>query len=786
MKCLNAWWLAVVCGVSPVAVGADPSLAADGGVVEEAKDTGAASAPVASPPVPAQSEAKKEPRPRTLAELTDAELANLSLAELEALGLVSEIEVVGKTVDVQRVAGSAHVVGREQLEKFEYDDVHRVLAQVPGVYVRDEDGYGLRPNIGLRGASSDRSSKVTLMEDGVLLGPAPYSAPAAYYFPLVTRMVEMEVFKGPASIRFGPQTLGGAINMRTRGAPTSGGQGQLDLAGGLYWLGKGHLHYGYATERMGFVVEGAHVQSSGFKQLDGGGDTGFGKNEGMLKGFLKLPSSGTSEQRLELKLGLANEHSDETYLGLSDEDFQRNPLRRYVASGQDEMNWLRSQLQLGYALSTGYAFQLRAALYRHDFARVWRKVNGFRSGPALEDVLRNGNSGQTAGLAAVLRGELDSANADEALMLGSNDRKYVSQGAQVVANWRPVLGGISHVFEGGARLHYDRIDRFHTEDAYRMQGGALVAEGVPSLVTAHNRGSAMAGALYLMDEILLGDFLVVPGARVELVQTSWHDRQTGLRSQAFDPVFLPGLGAVYQPTSQWTLLAGVHQGFSPVSPGQADEVRPEQSVNFEAGTRYNGEVLKTEAVGFFNHYLNLVGECTFSTGCNESQLNQQFNGGQANVYGAELSVGAGTAGPFGTRLEGRLAYTLTLSEFLSSFDSDNPQFGRVEVGDSLPYVPTHQGAALLMLEGSKWSASLSASYVGAMREQAGQGTLLSGQASDPHLLLDAALSFRLTPGTQLYLTGDNLLNTRYVAARRPYGARPGKPLHAEFGLKHSF
>src|SRR5690606_26306123 len=130
-----------------------------------------------------------------------------------------DVSVFGDAREVSRVAGSAHRIDEEQLERFEDDNVHRVLMRVPGVYVRGEDGYGLRPNIGLRGASSDRSKKITLMEDGVLLAPAPYSAPAAYYFPLTTRMVGVEVFKGPSAIRYGPNTIGGAINMLSRRIP---------------------------------------------------------------------------------------------------------------------------------------------------------------------------------------------------------------------------------------------------------------------------------------------------------------------------------------------------------------------------------------------------------------------------------------------------------------------------------------------------------------------------------------------------------------------------------------
>ena len=105
-----------------------------------------------------------------------------------------------------RVASAATRIDEEQLEQFEYDDIERILAQVPGVTTRGEDGYGLRPNIGIRGVNSDRSAKVTLLEDGVPLAPAPYAAPAAYYFPMSTRLVGVEVFKGAAATRFGPQT----------------------------------------------------------------------------------------------------------------------------------------------------------------------------------------------------------------------------------------------------------------------------------------------------------------------------------------------------------------------------------------------------------------------------------------------------------------------------------------------------------------------------------------------------------------------------------------------------
>ena len=250
-----------------------------------------------------------------------------------------------------RVAGSAHVVGEEDLEALEQDNIERVLEGVPGVTTRSEDGFGLRPNIGMRGANSDRSAKVTLMEDGVLFAPAPYAAPSAYYFPMSTRLVGVEVFKGPAATRHGPNTVGGAINLRTRAVPDDV-DARVDLAAGLYGTTKVHAYGGFSSGRAGLLVEAVNLRSEGFKELDGGGPTGFDKNEAMVKGFFEPSAS----HRLELKLGYSDEVSHETYLGLTASDLEASPYRRYAASGAGLMDLSRTQVELAWHAEPSSAF----------------------------------------------------------------------------------------------------------------------------------------------------------------------------------------------------------------------------------------------------------------------------------------------------------------------------------------------------------------------------------------------------------------------------------------------
>ncbi|MBK7904200.1 MAG: TonB-dependent receptor plug domain-containing protein [Proteobacteria bacterium] len=120
-----------------------------------------------------------------------------------ATSALERIVVTARRIDAAQVGGSVAFIDSVQLAKHSFSDVNRVLRQVPGLNIVEEEGFGIRPSIGIRGSGTDRNTKIVVMEDAVPIAPAPYSAPAAYYFPRIPRMSAVEVSKGPAAIKYG-------------------------------------------------------------------------------------------------------------------------------------------------------------------------------------------------------------------------------------------------------------------------------------------------------------------------------------------------------------------------------------------------------------------------------------------------------------------------------------------------------------------------------------------------------------------------------------------------------
>lgn len=692
-------------------------------------------------------------------------------------------EVVVAGTRLSHTAGSAQVIRKEQLERQEYDDAAAILMQVPGVYARGEDGVGLRPNLGIRGANPDRSKKLTLMEDGILLGPAPYSAPAGYYMPLLTRMTEVRVVKGPSAIAYGPHTVGGAVDFLSRPIPTKLA-GAVDLGAGEYGYAKVHAYGGYSTGKLGFLVEGVHLANTGFAELPSGADTGSSRNDWMVKAAYTIDPSARTKHRLQLKLSYADEVSNETYLGQSDADFRTNAYRRYPATALDQMRNHRKGIVVSHTMEgPDSSFTIKTSLYRQDYDRTWRKLNRLGSASAAA-VLANADDPAFAGYHGVLTGRTDTGSAADTLWIGPNARRFVSQGIQSVLSTTARTGPIGHRFEAGFRLHHDEIERLHTEDAFRMIDGRLVSAGQPTLTTADNTARTYAVAMHLTDAITFRSLTLTPGARVEFIDSQNADRRTARTTDGFVGAVMPGVGAYQELVEGLGVLGGVYRGFTPPAPG-SDNAKPEYSVSYEAGARYMAGTARAEVIGFYNDYSNLTDVCTLASGCVAENLDRQFDAGKARIYGLEVAVGdERRVGAF--RVPLNVAYTFTRGELRNDFTSADPIYGTVKAGDELPYIPKHQLNVSAALEHRYAGVNALLGYVAPMREQAGSAPFSQSVVTDEQVWLD--LGAYVSPLRWLKVYGNlrNAFGAENIVGRRPYGARANAPRWLQIGLKATY
>lgn len=706
--------------------------------------------------------------------------------------VVSSQQMLGSKFKARNRTGSAYYISPEEIRKLGYTDINRMLKAVPGVNMYEEDGFGLRPNISLRGTKAERSERISIMEDGVLAAPAPYSAPAAYYFPNVARMEAIEVLKGSSQVQYGPFTTGGAINLVSTPIPNTF-SGKADISYGSKNTFKSHATIGSSWKHFGYMVEYLRYQSDGFKRYEDYAAEGFKRNDIIAKMMVKTDKVRGVNHALELKFGYAGENSDETYVGLSADDFRKTPFLRYAGSQMDKLKTDHQQWVATYLLTFSNKLKVTTNAYYNYFHRNWYKLNDVRAGItskekiSVADVLIDPET--NIRYFDILTGKTDREG--EALLVRANNRTYRSRGIQTRAEYRFNVKEFFFDLEFGLRYHADEEDRFQWDDSYSMKNKKMVLfmEGIHG-TNANRVTSANALASYLLAKLRYNVWTITAGLRYEDIDLLKKDYtkedlarsgKVRIETPNHARVLIPGIGVHYQLLPAASVFFGVHKGFAP--PSAELYQKPESSVNMELGTRVSIGKFKAELIGFYNNYSNMLGSDLAASG--GSGTLEQFNVGEARVKGAEFLVQyQPLPHTCSLRLPLQLSYTYTDTEMRNSFESHS--WGNVVRGDEIPYIFKHALNMQLGIEYKWFYANIGARYNSDMRTSPGQGVIAEREKVPANLILDASVNVLVNKYLTLRLNAINLTNRVYLTSRHPAGLRAGHPFGIYAGANVRF
>ena len=704
--------------------------------------------------------------------------------------LIESFSLINGEIGKSKIVGSAHNISKKELLKFNYTNIHEVLSKVPGVNLQEEDGYGLRPNIGLRGTGLERSSKITIMEDGILMAPAPYSSPSAYYFPTIRRMNSIEILKGSSQIKFGPLTTGGAINFISTPIPEKL-NGSIKLIGGSNNFRNFHGHVGTSHNNLGVMIEGFNYGSSGYKKLGNNENTGFDKKDYNLK--IKYKSDNISKIYHEtiLSLGETKENSNETYLGLSDEDFIQNPYLRYQGSQIDNMKAEQKRISIKNYLEFNNGLNISTSIYKNNFQRNWYKLQSVVDNNGNKFSISSLFSNDASEAFNIVKGIINSK--EEGLIVRANNRTYLSKGIQSVINKSFQKNNIKHQISLSSRYHYDEMDRFQWEDKYQILNGImhLNKKGTPGS-NSNRIQYSKALASYINYKIEITELILNLGLRhehikghrddygksdVERLGTNLSSRKNTINS------LIPGFGLLYKINRSSSTFIGIHKGFSP--PGDKPETNPEKSLNYEIGFRTKSINLNGEIVGYISDYSNLLGSDLAATG--GSGTNELYNAGKAIVKGIEISINYNLSSSDKLQIPIYINYTLTDATFKENFESSFDAWGgEIMKGYKIPYISKHQLNLGINLKSNNISFDVNYSFKSNLRTKPGIEMNNIKELIKSFGIINTALNYNINNNISFHLAIRNLTNNVYSVSRRPAGLRPGLPRTFTGGIKFDF
>lgn len=677
---------------------------------------------------------------------------------------VSAEQIVSGPEMARRIPGTVDVLDPKTLADSRVLNANEALRKVPGINVREEEGFGLRPNIGIRGLNPTRSTKVLLLEDGIPLAYAPYGDNASYYHPPIERFTSIEVLKGSGQIPYGPSTVGGVINYLTPDPPQKL-SGSITLLGGNLNYFDGLARVGGTFGRFGFLADYMRKQGEGARE-----NLRSGIDDVSFKGIVTL----SQNQTLAFRSSFYHEDSNVTYSGLRLSEYlanpRQNPFRNDFFFGK----------RLGMSVTHNYIFPKGALLttnfYGSIFDRDWWRQSS-NSGQRPNDAADPACGGMA---------NLNTTCGNEGRL-----RTYYNAGVEPKLRFFHKLFGVRSETDLGFRAHFEIQDR-------NQKNGPLPTSRDGVLVEDNERRTA-AYSFFVQNRFLFNKWTVTPGVRVERVAFERTNRLTGANGQRDLVQVVPGIGVAYSPRADLTFYAGVHRGFAPPraedvvsNTGGTIDLDPELSWNYEVGARTEAiRGLRLDATFFRMDYENQIVPASLAGGVGAALT----NGGETLHQGAELYLRFDSTAVTESRHNFylRANYTwLPVAEFTGVRFSSVSGFGAVSVtGNRLPYAPESMlTTSVGYSHPSGWDNFIEAVYVGSQfgddlntiaSTADGQRGLIPG-----FVVWNATVNYHIeSRHTTLFATVKNLFDRTYLVDRSR-GMVPGNPRMVQSGIKFTF
>jgi Fe(3+) dicitrate transport protein len=672
-------------------------------------------------------------------------------------------QLIGSEEMLRRTPGSYDALTRRDLESSRVFTTSEALRKVAGVTVRDEEGVGLRPNIGLRGLNPTRSTKVLLLEDGLPVTYAPYGDNASYYHPPVERFERVEVLKGSSQIAYGPVTLGGVINYITPPSPSRPSL-SLDLTAGNRDYVNAGASTGGSAGALGYF---GHVVR---KQSDGSRDN----IESQLTDVLgKATLAFGATQTLSVKGNYYGEDSQVTYSGLREAEYLANPRQNPFAN--DHFDGRRIGASVSYQTLVG--------------SRIAATVQGYGSGFSRDWWRQSSNSAQRPNDAADPScGGMANLNST----CGNEGRLRDYMHAGIEARGRMMFAGaVSQEVDFGARLHVEEQER-------QQQNGATPAARAGVLVENNHRTTDAVSA-FVQHRVMSERWTLTPGVRIERIAYTRDNLLAGVSGQTTLTETVPGIGVSYGVADQVTLFSGVHKGFAPPraediinnTTGGVVDLDPERSWNYEAGVRARAGAAGVSATAFHLDYSNQIVPASIAGGVGAALT----NGGETLHQGIEAAANGEWPLRRDSRhgIYGSAAITwLPVARFEGVRTSSVAGFTSVSVsGNRLPYAPewTHT-LTLGYRHAAGFDLQFEAQHVGA---QFGDDlNTVAASADGQRGLIDAHTYFNATASAPLwgsrgrvFIAAKNLADRTFIIDR-VRGILPGHPRLLHVGTAWRF